>query len=29
MVLHWLDQPQWRKITLDIITGLPDVEVVR
>ena len=29
IVMHWLDRQQWRKITLDIITGLPDVEVVR
>ncbi|MBU6400606.1 MAG: type II secretion system GspH family protein [Verrucomicrobia bacterium] len=29
IVLHWLDQPEWRKISLDIITGLPDVEMIR
>lgn len=29
MVVQWPAEQQWRKITLDVITGQPDVEVVR
>ncbi|MHB8523633.1 MAG: pilus assembly FimT family protein [Limisphaerales bacterium] len=29
MVVQWPLEQQWRKITLDVITGQPDVEVVR
>jgi prepilin-type N-terminal cleavage/methylation domain-containing protein len=29
LVLCWPERQQWRKITLDVITGFPDVEVIR